>query len=231
MRVISAIGVVTMLCLSAVPGYAQGSEGQSGTVLTFYGLRKLEQDPAVDDAKKVDEWRAFIERSRKQVAYAQKAVARWTDAARVRALKSAVESDQDAKLSPVEKLQLWEAYLEKYPKGPETKRAKKRVAHWKRRETKRLVEAAEAIERARKPKVERINSWRAVLSWVKKGFEAKAADRRISSLQQQLFQEAKSVDKIARVDAATKLEAWKDVLRGRPHAGAEEDGRSAGSRA
>ncbi|MCB9645409.1 MAG: hypothetical protein H6730_02225 [Deltaproteobacteria bacterium] len=37
-------------------------------------------------------------------------------------------------------------------------------------------------------------------------------------LQDQLFTEAQSVDRIARVDTRTKLEAWRDVLAGRPTA-------------
>ena len=94
---------------------------------------------------------------------------------------------------------------------------KKCIAFWTQEETKRLVKEAEEVERSRRTKVDRIRAWMEVLAWIDQGPEAKAANKRIDSLQDQLFAEAQSVDAIARVDDKTKLAAWKDVLAGRPN--------------
>jgi hypothetical protein len=189
---------------------------KNGTVLTFYGLRKLEEDPAVADEEKLKEWQAFIERATEQIQYAKKAVDRWKNAARLRLVEAARNADRDPKVEPKEKIKKWEEVARLYPRDPEVRSAKKRIAHWTQEETKRIVEAAEEVERARQPKVERIRAWLAVLDWVSEGPEAKAANKRIDNLQQQLFSEAQSVDAIARVDDKTKLAAWQDVLAGRP---------------
>jgi hypothetical protein len=194
----------------------EGAGGKTGTVLTFYGLLKLEQDPEVSDETKLAEWQAFIKRAQEQTAYANKAVDRWKNAAKVRLVEAAAKADEDPNLSARDKLGQWEEVAKLYPKSEEGRRATKRVAYWRRAETRRLVDAAEAVEKGRRPKVERIQAWGAVLEWEGKGSEAKAAERRVKELQDQLFTEAQSVDRIARVDKRTKLEAWRDVLGGRP---------------
>jgi hypothetical protein len=195
---------------------------KNGTVLTFYGLRKLEEDPQVPDEEKLKEWQAFIERATEQIQYAKKAVDRWKNAARVRLVESAKTSDRDAALDAKEKIKRWDEVQRLYPNDPESRAAQKRIAYWTQEQTKKLVEAAENVERSRRPKVERIQAWLEVLAWSSKGSEAKAANKRIDSLQDQLFSEAKSVDTIARVDDKTKLAAWKDVLAGRPTAAQEK---------
>lgn len=187
------------------------------TVLTFYGLLKLEQDPEVSDEKKLEEWQAFIDRAAEQTVYAKKAVDRWKNAAKVRLVDAARKADGDPKLDAPEKLAKWAEVARLYPRSKEGRRARQRVTHWRRMETNRLVDAAEAVEKARRPKVERIQAWAKVVDWVSKGSEARAAQRRINQLQEQLFTEARSADSIARVDARTKLAAWKDVLAGRPN--------------
>jgi hypothetical protein len=187
-----------------------------GTVLTFYGLRKLEQDPKVTDEEKMREWQAFITRSAEQVEYARKAVARWKDASKVRVVEAASKADQDSNVLPRDKVAKWKEVSDLYPKTKEARQAQKRLVFWTAAETKRLAEAAEAVEKSRKPKVERIKAWMDVLSWTERGPEARAAEKRIVELQDQLFAEAKSVDEITRVDKQTKLEAWRDVLAGRP---------------
>ncbi len=199
-----------------------GDGKKGGTVLTFYGLRKLEEDPQVGDDEKLKEWQAFIERATEQIQYAKKAVDRWKNAARVRLVETARNSDRDPKLEAKEKIRHWEEVVRFYPKDPEARAAKKRIAFWTQEQTKKLVEAAETVERERRPKVERIKSWLEVLAWTSEGPEAKAANKRIDGLQQQLFSEAQSVDSIARVDDKTKLAAWRDVLAGRPTAPQEK---------
>lgn len=203
---------------AAKNGAAADAVKKSGTVLTFYGLRKLEEDPAVSDEEKLKEWQAFIERAAEQIQYAKKAVDRWKDAARLRLVETARNADRDPKVEPKEKIKKWNEVARLYPHDPEVRGAKKRIAYWTQEETKRIVEAAEEVERARKPKVDRIRAWLQVLDWVSEGPEARAANKRIDSLQQQLFNEAQSVDAIARVDDKTKLAAWQDVLAGRPTA-------------
>lgn len=190
-----------------------------GTVLTFYGLRKLEQDPDVSDEEKMREWKAFIERATEQIGYAKKAVDRWKNAAKIRVVEAASKADQDPDVLPRTKVDKWKEVVTLYPKSREARQARKRAAFWMAAETKRLAEAAESVEKARKPKVERIKAWMKVLSWTERGPEARAAEKRIKDLQDQLFSEAISVDKIARVDKRTKLEAWRDVLGGRPTPG------------
>src|SRR5262245_33892403 len=193
------------------------SAKKSGSVLTFYGLRKLEEDPNVPDEEKLKEWQAFIDRANEQVQYAKKAVDRWKNAARLRLIEAAKNADRDLKVSPKDKIAQWKEVERLYPKDAEARTAKKRIAFWTQEETKRLVKAAEEVERSRRTKVDRIQAWMEVLTWIDQGPEAKAANKRIDSLQEQLFSEAQSVDAIARVDDKTKLAAWKDVLAGRPN--------------
>ena len=164
------------------------------------------------------EWQAFLKRTDEQVAYAKKAVERWKNAARLRVIEAVQNADKDPNLGPRDKMERWDRLAELYPKTSEASLAKKRSAYWRTAETKRLVEAADKVERSGAPKFERVRAWVAVLDWVDKGPEAKAAQKRIDALQEQLFSEAQSLDKIARVDAATKLAVWKDVLKGSPSA-------------
>src|SRR5262245_14753468 len=193
------------------------SAKKSGSVLTFYGLRKLEEDPNVPDEEKLKEWQAFIDRANEQVQYAKKAVDRWKNAARLRLIEAAKNADRDAKVSPKDKIGQWKEVDRLYPKDAEARTAKKRIAFWTQEETKRLVKEAEEVERSRRTKVDRIRAWMEVLAWIDQGPEAKAANKRIDSLQEQLYSEAQSVDAIARVDDKTKLAAWRDVLAGRPN--------------
>ena len=189
-----------------------------GTVYTYYGLRKLELDPSVSDEEKLTEWEAFITRANDQIAYAKAAVERWKNAARLRVIESVQNDDRDPKLTPRDKKQRWERLVKLYPRSREARTAKRRIAHWRAAETKRLVEAAEEVERSGAPKVERVKAWQAVADWVAAGPEARAARKRIKALQDQLFAEAKSLDRIGRVDGATKLAVWKDVLAASPTA-------------
>ena len=215
-------GLLVLSLLVAAPAGAQPSPKKKpaskkpGTVLTFYGLRKLEQDPKVSDEEKMREWQAFIERASDQIQYAKKAVVQWKDAAKTRVMESAAKDDQNPDLLPRQKANKWKEVLSLYPRTKEARQAQKRVAFWSAAETKRLAEAAEAVEKSRKPKVERIKAWKKVLEWVSRGPEARAAEKRIRDLQDQMFAEARSVDRIERVDNRTKLEAWRDVLQGRP---------------
>lgn len=211
---------------------AQGEEGEGGkdakpgTVYTFYGLLKREQEPAISDEEKLKDWQEFIERANQQITYAKKAVDRWKNEAKVRLVDGAAKVDADGAAPPRDKIEKWREVQKLYPKSPEGLRAVKRIAFWSQEETKRLVEGAEEVERARGGKVERIQAWLKVLSWVDKGPEAKGAEKRINELQGQIYAEALSVDKIARVDTKTKLDAWKDVLGGRPTAQQAEQART-----
>jgi hypothetical protein len=159
---------------------------------------------------------AFIQRAKKQIAYAEKAVARWRDAAKLRLVEAARLTEDDVAFTPRQRMQKWQAVVDAYPKSDEARRARARVAHWEREETARLVREAERVEREGRSKVERIAAWGKVRRWRPKSRAGRAAGRRIAALQKQLFLEANSVDEIERLDAATKLAAWRDVLRGAP---------------
>lgn len=211
----------------AAPAGADGSDvgetkpgsGDAETpayVLTFYGLLKVERDPSVPDAEKLKQWQAFITRAQDQIGYAKKAVQRWRNAAKTRLIEAAAHADLDPQIPAEEKVKRWREVVGLYPRTREGRRAKKRVVHWQRVETKRRAEVAEAVERARRPKVDRIHAWSEVLEWSARGPEARAADRRVHELARQLYSEAVSVDRITRVDIQTKLSAWRDVLAGRP---------------
>lgn len=216
------------LVVASTPSEAQESEAaekpesksapraKPGQQYTFYGVRLLEQDPNITDEEKLKEWQAFIARAEEQIRYAKKAVVRWKNAARERLIAAAQKSDVDPALAPVDKIDQWKEVARLYPRTAQARKAKKRAAYWTAQETKARVEAAEEVEKARRPKVERILAWVKVLEWVKKGPEARAAQRRIDALQRQLFAEAQSVDRISRVPKKTKLDAWRDVLEGRP---------------
>lgn len=187
-----------------------------GHVLTYYGLRKLEHDPQVSEEEKLREWEEFIVRARSNIAYAKKAVGRWKKAARQRVLENVRNDDQDKSLTPATKIKRWKRIIKLYPSSQEARLAKKRVTYWQSAETKLLVESANRVEKQSASKVERIQAWLKVTKWAKSGPEQRAAQKRIKVLQQQLFQEAKDLDRIRRVDAATKLAGWRDVLAGAP---------------
>ncbi|MCC7385319.1 MAG: hypothetical protein IT384_25950 [Deltaproteobacteria bacterium] len=187
-----------------------------GTVLTYYGLRKLELNGTISDEEKLKEWQAFIARATEQIEYAKKAIERWKDAARLRVIEQVQATDRSADAPAKEKIDGWARLLELYPKSPEAKLAKKRIAHWRTTEIQRLVQAAEEVERSRASKVDRVKAWRAVAEWVKQGPEERAAVKRITALQAQLFEEAQSLDKIPRVDSETKIAVWRDVIAGAP---------------
>jgi len=212
------IASLLAISISAVAQEGEEKRPGKGTGYTYYGLRKLELDSNVSDEEKLKEWQAFLKRTDEQVAYAKKAVERWKNAARLRVIEAVQNADKDPNLGPRDKMERWDRLAELYPKTSEASLAKKRSAYWRTAETKRLVEAADKVERSGAPKFERVRAWVAVLDWVDKGPEAKAAQKRIDALQEQLFSEAQSLDKIARVDAATKLAVWKDVLKGSPSA-------------
>ena len=198
------------------PSRSGGVSKDPGTVYTFYGLRKLEDDDNVPEDEKLREWQAFIERAKQQLAYARRATARWKKAARRRIVAGARDADRDSRLTPRQKIARWAEVARLFPKSAEYRTAQRRTAHWTKEETRRLVKEAEAVERARRSHLDRIRVWQAVLTWAKRGPEAKAAERRIRGLQRQLYSEAIDVDKVARIDQRTKLAAWKDVLAGRP---------------
>ncbi|MEL7370251.1 MAG: hypothetical protein AAFN74_15130, partial [Myxococcota bacterium] len=181
-----------------------------------YGLRKLEQDRKVSAEEKLKEWRAYIDRAKQQLAYANKAVARWKKTARREMLDSAREADRDPRLRPRDKIDRWTTIVELYPRTSEARSAQRRVTHWSKEETKRLIRRAQRVDGSDSTKLERIEAWEDVQVWAKRGPEARAADRRIRDLQRELFAEARSVDRIARFDVRRKLAAWRDVLKGRP---------------
>jgi hypothetical protein len=213
--------VLSLFSLQIEARAAEGEETPSagatpGTVYTFYGLRKLEQDPAVADKEKLQEWTAFIDRAEQQIVYARKAVLRWKNAARLRVVEAALESDRSSTLTFRQKIERWDEVGRFYPGSADAKQAQRRAAHWREEETKRLVQGAEKVERAQSTKLERIAAWKEVLAWAPDGAEGKAARRRISTLQDQLYAEAVSVDGIRRVAVETKLEAWRDVFEGAP---------------
>ena len=193
------------------------SQGRpEGTVLTFYGLRQLEQDPKVSDAEKSTEWTKFIERASQQIAYAKKAAAHWKEAGRLRWVETAKLAEENKTLTIRQRIAQWKVVVDKFPDSNEAVQARKRVRYWHQEELKRLVQDAEKIETSGRPKVDRIQGWLSVVNWAPKSREGRAAHQRVDVLQNQLFVEAQSVDRIERIDLQTKLDAWRDVLRGRP---------------
>ncbi len=182
------------------------------TVMTYYGLRKYELEADVEDEAKLREWQSFIERSKEQVEYAKAAVERWKNAARVRVLERVRTDDKNDSLTPEEKMKGWQRIIGLYPGSADARTAQKRIGYWRAEETKRRVESAEEVERAKGSKAERIRAWRSVSSWAAGAAEGRAADKRIDALEQQLYAEAESLDRIQRVDPKTKLEAWRELL-------------------
>jgi hypothetical protein len=219
MRTVAAAALLALLAGTPARAEPEAAGPRSpGTVLTFYGLRQLEEDPQVPDDRKVQEWEAFVARATEHVAYARKASERWRNAARARVVDAARAGDRDDAVAPARKIELWREVARVLPKGREAKEARARVGHWEKQELRRLAEAAEEVERGGKPKTERIEAWAQVAAWGGRAPEARRAEKRIEALAAQLFAEAESVDRIDRVDVATKLAAWKDVLAGRPTA-------------
>ena len=197
---------------------APATEAANGddTVYTFYGLLALERDPAVSDAEKVRQWQAFLERTEEQLRYAREAVERWQDAARRRAIASALATEGDDATTAPERMQAWLQAAAAQSESEPRAKAEKRAAYWKAEHTRSLVGRARKVEAERKPKVERIAAWLEVTEWQDEGPAAQAAGARIRALRDQLYLEAESIDAVPGVDDATKLEAWQDVLRGAP---------------
>ncbi|MEO1228346.1 MAG: hypothetical protein AAFZ18_05520 [Myxococcota bacterium] len=214
MRTVPVAAVLTVsLALLPLRGRAQAT---GDTVPTFYGLRRLEQDSKVADDEKVRAWAAFIERARKQIAYAEKAKDRWKNAAKYRLVESARLAEKDPTLGFRQRVAQWEAVVSSHPEAPEAKAAKERAAYWRSRELTRLVEAAEKVEGEGAFKVGRIRAWLAVAVWSPESRPGQAARKRIDALQKQLFTEAETIDGMKRLDDRLRLEAWQDVLRGDP---------------
>lgn len=200
-------------------GWVRGAEAvepPEGMVRSFQGLLQLEQDATVSDEAKVKAWKAFIRRTKKQSAYAQKAIRHWNDADRLRWLESARATERDPRAKPRQKIAQWKAILDKYPDSEPAIEAKDRILHWRRVETQRLVQIAERVESHGRSKVDRIQVWRSVRLWAPDSPEGRAAAQRISALQKQLVKEAESIENIDRIDIRTKMEAWEDVLKGQP---------------
>lgn len=187
-----------------------------GSTYTFYGLLELEKDPGVADAEKIRQWQAFIERSRAQVAYADKAVLRWERAARDRLLKRALETENDASTSAQARHQAWRLAAQALGDDAEGRKAAKRAEFWFAEELRARIARAKEVEEAGRPKVERIRAWKTVGAWAPKAGATMAAQRRIAALQEQLYRESMSLDALRGVDDATKVQAWRDVLAGEP---------------
>lgn len=192
------------------------AEAQESTVPTFHGLRQLEQDPKVSDADKAEAWEAFVRRAEKEVAYARAAAAQWRAAGRLRLVAAARAMEEDPAYGAQQRAEMWTRVLEQFPEGPEAGVARDRVKHWRTAELDERVRAAEALESGQRPKVERVLGWAAVLDWAPEAKAGRQAKARMAALRGQLLTEARTADGIERLDAATKLELWKDVLRARP---------------
>lgn len=197
-------------------GGVEAAAPDQGTVYTFYGLLTLEADPDVADREKVRQWQAFIERAEKQLEYAQRAVERWESAARRRAIEAALAVESDPSTSRPERAQAWREAARAQVDPDERRKAEKRADYWRVEHARALVVAAKRVEDAGRPKVERIDAWREVVRWRANGEAVRAARERIRALRDQLFTEARSIQAAQGIDAATKVEAWEDVLAGQP---------------
>jgi hypothetical protein len=195
------------------PGVREGLRAEAGQVLTYYGLRKLELDATVADDEKAREWEAFIDRATEQVAYARSAVLRWREAGRIRLVEAAELAERSPDQLPRDREAAWKKVIELYPRSADAKTAAKKVAFHRGEETRRLVGAAQAIEAGRTNKLDRVRAWAEVVTWIgARDGEGKKAQKRVGALQEQLFKEAQDLDRIKRVDAETRLQAWLDVL-------------------
>jgi hypothetical protein len=146
----------------------------------------------------------------------------------MRILETAEAAEKQPEVPATEKLAAWAKVLELYAKTPDAKVAEKHMQQIRGAELKRLGAMAEEVEKSRAQKVDRVRAWRALIEWSPKSPEAKAAERRMTALQTQLFQEAQDLDRIRRVDAETKLTAWRDA-RWAPDQGPTEAGGEATS--
>lgn len=195
---------------------AEVGGGEAGRVYSFYGLLELEKDPDVSDGVKIAEWEAFVRRTEQQLSYAREAVQRWENAARRRAIERALSLESDEAVAFPRRVEAWLEAAAAQRGGEARRKAEKRAAYWTAEHTRALVERAKSVEQDGRPKAERIAAWKEVVAWQKEGEAAQAAASRMRALRDQLFVEAEALDRVTGVDAATKLEAWQDVLRGYP---------------
>lgn len=217
MGVVRSTMVGSALCASLLLSTARTGIGAPPPkmVLTFSGVRALEDDQSVPDEEKVKAWEAFIARTDLQLEYARKAARYWKEAKvlRLEATARALEDDQEYPFE--QRVEQWKAVLAA-SSGERAARAQKRVAHWSAKELQRRIDAAEAVEKEGALKVARISAWRLVVQWSPKSTAGRAAAARIAALQAQLLREAEAAEQIERLDTASKIELWKDVLRGEP---------------
>jgi hypothetical protein len=203
-----------LLCAAPAPEAASDSPPR---VATFAGLLALEKDASVSDDEKRDQWQAFVTRTEQQLAYARQAVERWERAHAQRQLKRALALDEGS-APAADKIEAWEAVAEAFAGTDNATRAQKRARYWQRVRSQELVEAAQRVEAEGRSKVDRIAAWGRVLAWAQGADIVDPARARIAALQAQLVKEAIALDGVARVDDATKREAWQAVLDGRPSA-------------
>lgn len=205
--------------MSLAAGASRAQEPPPGQVLSFAGLRALEEDPAVDDAAKVAAWEAFIARARRQLVYAEKAVEHWRSAGPLRLAAEARALDEDPAVDPERRCAVWRRVAEAFGDVAEGQRARAEAERRCAEVLRRRVERAQAVEDAGQLKVDRIRAWRAVVSWAPESPAGRAAAARIGALTDQLVKEAEAAEGIERLDDATKAELWRDVLRARPPPG------------
>lgn len=184
-------------------------------VPSFKGLLEMEAREGVSDAAKKAAWEAFVSRTRAQLEYAQKAITRWENAERARILERAIELD-DAQASFADKEAAWNEVARTRIDAAEADKARDRARHWHRRESMARIETAKGVENEGASKVDRIRAWTSVIDWADDEAIVQAASKRRRALAARLFEEARALDRLARVDAATKLEAWQAVLDGAP---------------
>ncbi len=210
------IGAVLAVSGSVLAGEEVDAGSKDKRVLTFHGLRRLEEDPKISDEHKRAAWDAFVKRATEQVAYAKKAVVHWERVAEQRLVKTAQAYEADAGASVDKKIHAWRALVDRFPKASESGHAQKRIADLKAQETARRVEVAEHKEASRRNKVVRLQAWGEVLAWTQGGPEADKAAARVRALRGQLYAEASSLDRLVGIDAASKIRLWQEVLDGRP---------------
>jgi len=190
--------------------------GDGEPVISFKGLLELEARSDVSDARKEAEWTAFVERTEAQLAYARKAIRRWQNAERERLLAAAVALDADPDAELLAKEKAWLQVAQSQTEAGQVEKAKARAAYWHRMEAERLVQRARAVEEDGARKGARIAAWQRVVAWARPGELREAAQSRIAALQARLLEEARALDAVERVDAETKLAAWRAVLEGAP---------------
>lgn len=191
------------------------SDGEE-RVITFKGLLQLEADPQLSDARKIEEWSAFVERTEAQLDYARKAVVRWRNAERERRLADALALETRSDATSVDKERAWLEVARTQEEASAVTKAKRRASHWHRVEARRLVGAAKAVEEEGALKEERIAAWKRVSEWADDEAILAAAKARIRALQDRLLEEARALDRVERVDDESRLVAWRAVLAGAP---------------